>query len=254
MPVFPDVDSTTVVPRSTSPLSSASWIILAAGRSFALPPGLGASSFAQTSMSGRGRKRRSATSGVLPIAPRTPSTGARGLSAPMAATSEGKLILWASSARGLRQRGLGGALVPVRPGLRRHRVADVVDGLGELGDDVVRAVLVAGHDEARDAAEGDRDAVVVRLGEHSVHALEHALDDARRLPQPGRGGEDEDLRGEQLLVHGRPVVALALVGRDAGEEVEIDRADHLARRADALERVGEDAGERLRAGGRRGWL
>ena len=76
-PCCPSVDSITVVPRSIEAAASASSIIRAAGRSFALPPGFAASSFAQTSTSGRSSKRRSATSGVSPIAPRMPSTGAR---------------------------------------------------------------------------------------------------------------------------------------------------------------------------------
>ena len=64
-----------------------------------------------------------------------------------------------------------------------------------------RAVLVAGDDESGDAvnATGSH---VVRLREHRVHALEHALDDAGGLSEPGRRGKHEDLGREQLRVDG----------------------------------------------------
>ncbi len=130
-----------------------------------------------------------------------------------------------------------GPLVPVRPGLRGDGVADVVDGLGELGDDVMRAVLVARDDEARDAIEGNRQAVVVGLGEHRVHALDHALDDAGGLSEPGGRRQHEDLGLEQLGVDVRPLITLAFVGGDARQEVQVDRADRLAGRAGGFECV-----------------
>ena len=53
--MLPEVDSITVAPGPIEPLSKASSIIRAAGRSLELPPGLAASSFAQKSTSGRDR-------------------------------------------------------------------------------------------------------------------------------------------------------------------------------------------------------
>ena len=92
---------------------------------------------------------------------------------------------------------------------------------------------------------------VVRLREHRVHALEHALDDAGRLAEPGRRGEHEDLGREQLLADGRPLVAFALVRGDPRQQVEIDRADHLAGGAALLEGVAENLRQRLGVRGRR---
>ncbi len=58
--------------RPMRPSASASAIIRAAERSFELPPGFSDSSFAQSSMSRRSENSSKATSGVFPIAPRTP--------------------------------------------------------------------------------------------------------------------------------------------------------------------------------------
>ena len=46
--MFPELDSMIVVPGAMSPSSRASVSIRSAGRSLMLPPGLAASSFAQT--------------------------------------------------------------------------------------------------------------------------------------------------------------------------------------------------------------
>ena len=140
------------------------------------------------------------------------------------------------------------AHVPIRPRLPGYGEADVDDALRELGDHVVRAVLVARHDEAGDAVVGDRDAVVAGLGEHRVHPLEHALGDARRLADPRRRREHEDVGLQDPVADGGPLVPVALVGRDPGADVVVDDAD--GRDVDALgrERLGDHARQALGVG------
>ncbi|MFG2303662.1 hypothetical protein [Actinacidiphila glaucinigra] len=59
------------------------------------------------------------------------------------------------------------AEVPVRPGLAQDGVADVAAGSGDLADDVVGAVLVAGHHDASHAVIGHRAVVLIGLGQHA---------------------------------------------------------------------------------------
>src|SRR5947207_11339523 len=73
MPVLPDDGSRIVAPGVSAPSSSASSIILSAMRSFDEPPGFWPSSLAQMRTSGFGESSCTATSGVLPISPRTES-------------------------------------------------------------------------------------------------------------------------------------------------------------------------------------
>ena len=114
----------------------------------------------------------------------------------------------------------------------------------------MRAVLVARDDEAGDAVEGNRQAVLVGLGEHRVHALDHALDDAGGLSEPGGCRQHEDLGFEQPRVDVRPLITLALVGGDARQEVQVDRTDRLARRACGFECVTQDPRQCLGVRGR----
>ena len=68
MPVLPEVGSRIVWPGPISPFSSASSISERATRSLTEPVGLRDSSLAQIRTPGLGDRRRSSTSGVLPIA------------------------------------------------------------------------------------------------------------------------------------------------------------------------------------------
>ncbi len=104
---------------------------------------------------------------------------------------------------------------------------------------MVGAVLVAGDDDAGDLAEGDRAARVVGLAEPGVHAFKGAQGDAGHLAEPGRGGEDHDVGGLQLLVDGGPFVAVALVAGDARLDVQIDQPDQFDLGA-ALLQLGDD--------------
>src|SRR4051812_47260139 len=88
-------------------------------------------------------------------------------------------------------------------------------------------VLVAGDDDPRDTVVGDQAAVVVSLGDHRVHPLQYTLGDARRAPEPGRGRDDEDLRGEQALADPWPLVALAHIRLDSRLDLVVDGPDRL---------------------------
>jgi hypothetical protein len=91
---------------------------------------------------------------------------------------------------------------------------------------VVRAVLVAGHHDTGDAVVGHRPLVVVGLGHHPVHPLQHPLRDRRGTAEPGGRGHDQDLGVEQLGVQPRPVVGVVPdVGRDAGRHDVVDDAE-----------------------------
>src|SRR3954462_14344288 len=68
MPVLPEVGSRIVWPGRISPFSSASSISERATRSLTEPVGLNDSSLAQMRTPGFGDRRRSSTSGVLPMA------------------------------------------------------------------------------------------------------------------------------------------------------------------------------------------
>src|SRR3954452_3420778 len=68
MPVLPDVGSRVVCPGPIAPRSSASSISARATRSLTEPVGLNDSIFAHRRTPGLGLRRRSSTSGVLPIA------------------------------------------------------------------------------------------------------------------------------------------------------------------------------------------
>ena len=68
MPVLPEVGSRIVLPGPIAPFSSASSISARATRSLTEPVGFWLSSLAQIRTPGLGDRRRSSTSGVLPIA------------------------------------------------------------------------------------------------------------------------------------------------------------------------------------------
>ncbi len=141
-----------------------------------------------------------------------------------------------------------GAEVPVGPGLAGNGVADVREPAADLADDVVGAVLVPGDQDARDPVVGDRAALVVGLPEHGVHAFQDPLGDGRGPPEPGRRRDDQDLRGEQLLVHARPVVPVAHVGRDPRFQVQVDGPYDVHLRPVAFERRDDRGGEDLGVG------
>ena len=68
MPVLPEVGSRIVMPGPIAPFSSASSISARATRSLTEPVGFWHSSLAQMRTPGLGDRRRSSTSGVLPMA------------------------------------------------------------------------------------------------------------------------------------------------------------------------------------------
>ena len=73
MPMFPELDSMIVVPGLIAPDSIPYLMILRAGLSFVLPPGLSDSNLAHTRRSESAKRRFNLTSGVRPMAPSIPS-------------------------------------------------------------------------------------------------------------------------------------------------------------------------------------
>src|SRR5215217_272691 len=73
MPMFPELDSMTTVPGRMAPLSIPCLMMLAAERSFVLPPGFRHSNFAYRWKSMSLKMRLSLISGVLPTTDNTPS-------------------------------------------------------------------------------------------------------------------------------------------------------------------------------------
>src|SRR6185312_9840927 len=64
--------------------------------------------------------------------------------------------------------------------------------------------------------------------EKGVHALTDALGDARRLPQPDRRSDNQDIGVENALPQLRPLITSPLVRLYAGEDVEVDNPDNVA--------------------------
>jgi hypothetical protein len=67
------------------------------------------------------------------------------------------------------------AAVPVRPGLTRDGEPEVDEGTTDLGDHVMRAVLVSRDHDTGDPVVRDGAVGVVGLGHHRVHPLQHQL-------------------------------------------------------------------------------
>jgi hypothetical protein len=68
---------------------------------------------------------------------------------------------------------------------------------------------------------------VVRLVQEGVEALEHPLGHRRRLPHPHGCAQHQDVGVEDAPAHVGPRVAVALVGRHPGTDVEVDHAHRL---------------------------
>jgi hypothetical protein len=94
-----------------------------------------------------------------------------------------------------------------------------------LGDDVVRAVLVADHRHDGDLAEQDWPSVVIGLGDLGVKA---PLRDAGGVPHPRGSGEDQDVGGQNLLPNRRPRIAVTHILLDTGLDVMIHTLDGFA--------------------------
>src|SRR5690606_14007878 len=62
---------------------------------------------------------------------------------------------------------------------------------------------------------------LVSLTEKGIEPFQHALTHAARMPQPDRRPQDEDIRSQDSLAYAWPVIALTLVGCDAGLDVVI---------------------------------
>lgn len=76
---------------------------------------------------------------------------------------------------------------------------------------MVRAILIADDCGDRDLRITWHPARLVGLFEKSVHPFEHELCNARWLPHPDGGAEDENVGGENLFADAGPVVAVAFI-------------------------------------------
>ena len=114
--------------------------------------------------------------------------------------------------------------VPIHAALRGDREPHVGQRLREDADDVMRAVLVADHDRNSDPIEQRRPPGVVDLRQFGVKPFEHTLRDARRLAQPCRRREHENVGGQDALEERGPFVARTHVALHAGLQVMIDHA------------------------------
>ena len=124
--------------------------------------------------------------------------------------------------------GAGAGLAdPAGVGLRRDRVAEVLERVEDVHRAVLDAVLVAGHQAAADAAVVGVLAGVVEQVRVAVEALDDLGRDRGLLAEPDRHPEDEDVGGHHPLEDRRPLVALPAVlghvGPDAGGDLVVDR-------------------------------
>ena len=110
---------------------------------------------------------------------------------------------------------------PITGRLGGDRPAGVVERLNQLGGDMMGAVFIADDPNNNDLPEARHPALLVRLAEKGVHALNHALGEARRLAKPDRRPEDQDVGIENAAPDVWPGVARSLVRRYSGLDVMI---------------------------------
>ncbi len=97
---------------------------------------------------------------------------------------------------------------PARVGLRRDRVAHVLEAVEHVGRAVLDAVLVAGDQTAAHAAVEDRLARVVQVARVRVQPLDHQLHLRAVVAQPDRPAQHQDVRGQHALEELGPLVAV----------------------------------------------
>lgn len=115
--------------------------------------------------------------------------------------------------------------IPVGCALCRDAKSAVVQSLERIGDDRMCTVLVADYGNHGDLPEQDRNPVVIGAGRFRVQSFQGALSDARRVSQPRRRSEDEDICGHDFLGDTRPGVAAAHICFHTGHDVEVDEPD-----------------------------
>ena len=92
---------------------------------------------------------------------------------------------------------------PAGVGVRRDRVADVLQRVEDVLGAVLDAVLVAGDQAAGHPAVEEVLALVVELAGQRVDPLDQLLGDAGVVAQPDRAGDDEDVAGQDARGRGR---------------------------------------------------
>lgn len=133
-------------------------------------------------------------------------------------------------------------------GVRRDQQSDRVAEVADVADDVLRAVGIAGDDDAGGLAfEGRRLAradVVVDF----IEPLDHPLGFRGLAAPPDRRREDHDVGVEHLFQDAGPRIALAHVAAGSGQDAMIDQLDGLAADVLLLHPSYEEFAERLGIG------
>jgi hypothetical protein len=139
---------------------------------------------------------------------------------------------------------------PAGVGLRRDRVAEVLQRVEDVHRAVLDAVLVAGDQAAADSPVVGVLAALVEQVAVAVEPLDHARAHGGLLAEPDRRGEDEDVGGDHVLEDRRPVVVLppvlGHVGPDARGDLVVNRAELLDGDAVGLHDRDRAVGEALR--------
>lgn len=112
--------------------------------------------------------------------------------------------------------------MPVGPRLCRNVIPDICQTTADLADDVVGAVFVTGHDDTGNPVVGHRASPIVRIGDHGVHTLGHALGHRGGPADPRRRRDDQDFGRTDPRVNLGPLIATALIAPNAGLDVQTD--------------------------------
>ena len=114
---------------------------------------------------------------------------------------------------------------PAGVGLRRDDISDVLDAIEHVHRTVFDPVLVAGDQAAADLAVVGVLAGRIKIARGGIEPLDNLGADRGFLAKPDRRTQDQDFRGLDLFIDGRPVVlvpaVLGHIGIDAVGDVVI---------------------------------
>src|ERR1700685_3366699 len=126
---------------------------------------------------------------------------------------------------------------PIGHAAGRDRKAHFQERLKQCSSGLMGAVLVADNNRQRHLAIRRHATFGIGLVEEGVHALQDALGDTRRLPEPDWRADHQDVGVQHALAQHRPRIVFAFVRRDPRLDVVVDGADDLALGAMGFERV-----------------
>ena len=149
----------------------------------------------------------------------------------------------------IRRAGAGFAQ-PSGVGLRRNRVAQMLQRIQNVHRAVLGAVFVAGDEAAADAAIIGVLPAFVEVARRRIKPFDGLRANRRFFAEPDRGRDDENVRRFDFFVDLRPVVFLPAVlghiGLNAESEIAIDGANNVDRDAVFAHNLGGDIDEPLR--------